>query len=123
MIEAAKCMFHELLAEASDDLERVTPQSRKSLQIKTTRNAHRCSSFETMSEPCSRSETLVEISCSRPETISEIPFSRSETLSERLCSRSETPSFAVKLEPASKTRPSRESLEQVADDDFRKQAT
>ena len=37
------------------------------------------------------------------------------------CSRSETPSCAVKLESASKTRLSRESLAQVADDDFRKQ--
>ena len=52
--------------------------------------------------------------------MSEILCSRSGTLSERLCSRSETPSVAVKLDPASKTRPSRESLEQVADDDFRK---
>ena len=95
-------MFHKLLGAASDHLERVTTQSRKGLHVETTRNALRCS---------------------RPETMSEIPCSRSETLSERLCSRSETPSFAVKLEPASKTRPSRESLEQVADDDFRKQAT
>ena len=84
-------MFHKLLGEASDHLERVTTQSREGPCFKTTRNAHRCS---------------------RPETASEI-----------LCSRSETPSFAVKLELASKTRPSRESLEQVADDDFRKQAT
>ena len=122
-IEAAKCMFHKLLAEASDDLERVTPQSRKSFHVKTIRNAHRCSLFETASEkPCPRCETLVERSCCRSETMSEILRSRSGTLSERLCSRSETPSVAVKLEPASKTRPSRESLEQVADDDFRKQA-
>ena len=117
-------MFHKLLGEASDHLEPVTTQSREGPFFKTTRNAHRCSRSETASEkPCSRSETLVERSCSRPETMSEILCSRSETLSERLCSRSETPSFAVKLEPASKTRPSRESLEQVADDDFRKQAT
>ena len=31
MIEAAKCMFHKLLGEASDDLERVTPLSRENL--------------------------------------------------------------------------------------------
>ena len=77
MIESAKCMFHKLLGEASDDLESVTPQSGKSLHIETIRNAHRCSS-------------------------------------------SETPSCAVKLDSASKTQPSRESLEQVADDDVRK---
>ena len=86
--------------EASDDLERVTSQSRKGLHIETIQNAHRCSLSEPPSEkPCSRSEILVGKSCSRPET----------------------PSCIVKLESASKTRPSRESLEQVADDDFRKQ--
>ena len=31
MVEAAKCMFHKLLGEASDDLERVTPRSRENL--------------------------------------------------------------------------------------------
>ena len=49
-MEAAKCMFHKLLGEASDDLERVTSQSRKGLHIETTRNAHRCSHSETASE-------------------------------------------------------------------------
>ena len=99
MIEAAKFMFHKLLGEASDDLEGVTSQPHESLQKETTRNAHRCSRSATASEQsCSRSETLVGKCCSRPETSSCI----------------------MKLEPASKTRPSRESLE-VADDDFRKQ--
>ena len=60
MIEAAKCMIHRLLGEASDDLERVTSQSREGLHIDTTRNAHRCSG----------SETPVGKSCSRPETLS-----------------------------------------------------
>ena len=73
MIEAAKCMFHKLLAEASDDLERVTPQSRKSLLVKTIRNAPRRSPFEAASEkPCPRSETLVERSCSCRETPSQL---------------------------------------------------
>ena len=97
MIEAAKCIFPKLFGEASDDMERVTPQSRKSLHIETTRDSHRCF---------------------RPETVSEKSCSRSETLVEKSCSHSETPSFAVKLEPASKTQPSRESLEQVVDDDL-----
>ena len=47
MIEAAKGMFHKLKWEASDDLERVTPQSRKCLHIDTTRNKHRCFRSET----------------------------------------------------------------------------
>ena len=47
--------------------------------------------------------------------------SRSEAVSEKSCSLPETSSCAVKLESVSKTRPSRESLEQVVDDDFRKQ--
>ena len=104
MIETARCMFHTLLGEASDDLERATPQSHKRLHLETIRNAHRCFRSETASEkPCSRSETLVEKSCSRPETMSERRGSRSETLLEKSCSRSETPGFAVKLESATKT--------------------
>ena len=45
MIEAAKCMFHNLLGEASDDLERVTPRSHESV----------CSETPT-EKPCSCSE-------------------------------------------------------------------
>ena len=60
MIEAAKCMFHKLLGETSDDLERVTLQSSESLHIETTRYKRRCSRFETPSEKLrSCSETLV----------------------------------------------------------------
>ena len=52
MMETAKCMFHKLLGEASDDLERVTPHPRESLQT------GRYSRPETPSEkPCSRFET------------------------------------------------------------------
>ena len=47
MIEAAKCMFHKLLGEASDDLERVTPLSLKNI--------------------CSRPETLTNKLSSRFE--------------------------------------------------------
>ena len=100
MIEAAKCMFHKLLGEASDDLGCVTPRSRESLRIRTTRKAHRCS---------------------RTETASEKLCSLSDTLAGESCSRSETPSCDVELESASRIRPSRESLEKVADDDSRKQ--
>ena len=35
MIETAKCMFHKLLGEASDDLDRVTLQSREDLRTHT----------------------------------------------------------------------------------------
>ena len=63
----------QIAAEASDDLERVTPQSRKSLLVKTIRNAPRRSPFEAASEkPCPRSETLVERSCSCRETPSQL---------------------------------------------------
>ena len=50
VFEAAKRMFHKLLGEASDGLERVTSQSRKGLHIQTTRNAHRCSRSKTANE-------------------------------------------------------------------------
>ena len=70
MIEAAECMFHKLLREASDDLERVTPRLRESLCAETTQNKRRCSRSETPSEkPCSRSETLI----GKPRSRSEMP--------------------------------------------------
>ena len=50
MIAAAKCMFHKLLGEASDDLDRVTPRTRETLCAETTRNKRRCSRSETPSE-------------------------------------------------------------------------
>ena len=60
MIEAANCMFHRLLGETSEDLERVVLQLRESLHIETTRYKRRCSRFETPSEkPRSCPETLV----------------------------------------------------------------
>ena len=128
MTEAAKCMFLRLLGEASDDLERVTPQSRESLRIETTHSKHRCPRSETPSEkPCSRSETLFEKSCSRSETQSEKPAWKTPTDSTPMLvpippsppDRSGV--CAMKLELVSKTRPSRESLEQVLECDFRKQ--
>ena len=62
MIEAAKCMFHKFLGEVSDDLERVTPQSRESLHAETTRDKRRCSLSETPSQkPCSRPQTASEV--------------------------------------------------------------
>ena len=120
-----------------DDLERVTFQ-RESLHIETTRNKRRYSRFETPSQkPRSCSEMLVESSCSRSETTIENrsqtasakPCFRSVTLVGKSCSRPETASeqtptdgtCAVKLDVVSKTQSSREALEQVADDDFRKQ--
>ena len=112
-------MFLKLLGEASDDLERVTPQSRESLHIETTRKKHRCSRSETRSEkPCSCSGTLVEKSCSRFETQSE--KSLMQTATDDAPMLVPIPS-SVKLESVSKTQPSRESLEQVVDGDFRKQ--
>ena len=122
MIEAVKCIIHKLMEEASGDLERVMSQSRKELHIETIRNAHRCPRPETtIKKPCSRSETLVEKNCSRSETVRQKLCCRSETMIGKSCSRSETSSCIVKLESASKTRPSCESLEQTVDDDFPKQ--
>ena len=86
-------MFHKLLGEASDDLERVTPQSHESFHAETTRNKHQCSRPETLSEkPCSRSET--------PSGKSVVPIPQSPPNRSEAC--------AVKLE-------------QVVDGDFRKQ--
>ena len=43
MIVAAKRLFIKLQGEASDDLERVTPQSHENPFIETQRSKHRCS--------------------------------------------------------------------------------
>ena len=76
-------MFHKLLGEASDDLERVTPQSHESLHIETTRNKRRCSRPETLREkPCSRSVT--------PSGKSVVPIPKSPPTRSEAC--------AVKLE-------------------------
>ena len=87
-------------------------------------------------KPCSRLVTLVEKSCSRLEIESEKLLSRHETPSEKSVWRTATagtstlkPSSvahgpetsSVKLESVSKVQPSRESLEQVAGHDLRKQ--
>ena len=42
MIEAAKCMLHELLGEACDDLGRVALQSREDFRAKSSQHARRC---------------------------------------------------------------------------------
>ena len=43
MIEAARCMFHKLLGEVKDDLDRVTPQSQEGLSTEIRQNKRRCS--------------------------------------------------------------------------------
>ena len=92
MIEAAKCMFLKLLGE-----------SRERLHIEITRNKHQYSRPETPSEksvwktPIDGTPVLVPIPPSLPDRSG-------------IC--------AVKLEPVSKTQPSRESLEQVVDGVF-----
>ena len=70
VIEAAKCMFHKLLGEVRDDLDRVTSQSQGgSPCAEIKQNKRRCARSETPTEkPCSRSETVSERSCSRHET-------------------------------------------------------
>ena len=52
-------MLYKLMEEASDDLERVTPQPRESFHAETTLNKRRCSSPETPSQkPCSRPQIV-----------------------------------------------------------------
>ena len=94
MIEAAKHMYHKLLEKASDDLERVTPQTRESLHAEATRNKRRCP----------RPETSNEKSCPRAKAPSERPCSPAETLVETPCSRSRD---------SETISPSRGPLEQV----------
>ena len=71
MIEAAKCMFHKLLGEASDDLERVTPRSRENL----------CSRPETLTDKLrSRFEMPTEKSVWQTSTDTPMPQSSAESL-------------------------------------------
>ena len=115
VIEASKCMFHNLLGEASDDLERATPRTRESFCAETKQNKRRCA----------RSETPRENPCPRPEALSEKPCSRSETLTGKLRSRFEMPSEKSAWQSSTSGTPMpqspAESLEQVVEDDFRKQ--
>ena len=87
MIKAAKSMFHKLLEEARDDLERVTPQPHESL--------------------CS--ETPSERSCSRPETSKIKLRSRFELPGEKSA-------WQTSSDDTPKTRWSGESLEQIVED-------
>ena len=96
-------MFHKLLGEASDDLERVTPQPRESLHIEATRNEHRCSLSETPSEILARQTTADVTQMLVPNLPS--PPDRSG-----IC--------ALKLETVSKTQLASESLEQVVESAF-----
>ena len=53
MTEAAKCMFHKLLEEASDNLQRVTPRSRENFCSRPETLVHKLRSrFEMPSENC-----------------------------------------------------------------------
>ena len=108
------CMFHNLLGEASGDLERVTPRSRESLCTETMQNKRRCSRSETPTfKPCSRSETSSAKPCSRAETLSGKLRFRSEMPSEKSVSRTST--------DTPMPQSSAESMEQVVEGDFRKQ--
>ena len=93
MIAAAKCMFHKLLGEASENLERVTPQSRDSIRTETARSKHRCSPPEAPGEK----------SVQQTPTDGPIPPSPSDR----------SGLHPEKLESVSETQSSRESLEQV----------
>ena len=97
-------MFHKLMGEASDDLERVTPRSREGLCTETTQTKRRCA---------------------RSETPSEKPRSRPETMTGKLRSRFEMPSETSVWQTSTESTPmpqsSAESLEQVDEDDPRKQ--
>ena len=108
-------MFHKMLGEASDDLERVMPQSHESLHAVTTRNKHRCSRPETLSEKhCSRSETTIAKACSPSVTFVGMP-----------CSRSETPSgksvVPIPPSPPNRSEACAVKLEQVVDGVFHQQ--
>ena len=108
--QRSACSTH-CWGEASDDLERVTPQSRECLHVETTRNKRRCSRCETPSEKsCARPETPSETSVWQTPTDGTpmlVPIPPSPPARSGIC--------LVKLQPVLKTQPSRDSLEQDVD--------
>ena len=81
MIEAAKCMFHKLLEEARDDLDRVTPRSQEGLCTKIKQSKQRCSHTVILKEnPCPRPEEPSEKSVHQVSTETPLPPSSTETL-------------------------------------------
>ena len=76
MIEAAKCIFHKLLEEVKDDLDRVTPQSQEGLCTEIKQNKQRCSRTVILKvNPCPRPEESSEKSVHQVSTETPVPQS------------------------------------------------
>ena len=66
MIEAANCIFHKLLGEVEDDLDRVTPRLQESPCAEIKQNKQRCSRTVILKEnPCPHSNpgTRAKVTC------------------------------------------------------------
>ena len=80
MIEATRCMFHKLLGEARDDLDRLTPRLQEGLCTEIKQSEQRHSHAVILKEnPCSRLEMPSENSVWRTSTDTPMPQSSSET--------------------------------------------
>ena len=80
-IEADRCMFHKLLEEARDDLNRVTPRSQESLCTEIKQSKQRCSHTVVLKEnPCPRYEEPSETSVHQTGTDTPLPQSSAGTL-------------------------------------------
>ena len=76
MIEAAKCMFHKLMGDVKDDLDRVTPQSQEGLCTEIKQNKQRCSRTVILKvNPCPRPEESSEQSVHQVSTETPVPQS------------------------------------------------
>ena len=76
MIEAAKCMFHKLLGEVRDDLDRVTSQSQGGPYAEIKQNKQRCLRTAILEEnPCPRSEQQSGKSVHQTSTETPLPQS------------------------------------------------
>ena len=129
IIKAAKCMFHKLLGEANDDLERVTPRSHESLHIELRPHGtnvdvlvprHRVRNLVPVPRHWLRN--LVLVPRHRARNLWQTPTDgtpRSVPIPPSPPDRSGI--HVEKLESESKRQPSSEPKEQVVDGDFRKQ--
>ena len=109
-------MFHKLLGEVSDDLDRVTPQSQEGLCTEMKQNKRRCSRTVTLKvNPCPRPEESSEQSLHQISTENAIAaiFSRDSKLSKMILGSSSSCRYlSFNLENGNTNSKCRRSLRQ-----------
>ena len=111
MIEAARCMFHKLLEEVRDDLDRLTPRQREGL----------CTEIKQSKQRRSHTVILKENPCPRPEEPSEKSVHQTSTETPLSQSSAEIPEQVIEDDPRKQLEfsvPQYERGESIADSDL-----